>query len=151
MPPPTTTPSPPRLTYLVKQVELLTRAEMDRLLRDHGLTTLQYTALSVLDRHPGLSSAQLSRRSFVSAQAGHEMMSALERRGLLIRKPDLANRRILLAHLTDDGSALLHRCDELVDAMEARMLEGFSPADLDGLRKTLRRWLLAGRPTADAG
>ena len=71
----------PRLSYLVKQVELAIRADMDAHAREHGLTALQYTALTVLQRQPGMSGAQLSRRSFVSPQAGSEMVAHLERKG----------------------------------------------------------------------
>ena len=49
--------------YLVKRVELAVRSHRDDLLRPPGLTALQYTALTVLERHPDLSSAQLARNS----------------------------------------------------------------------------------------
>ena len=42
------------MTYLVKQLELAIRADMDVMAREYGLTALQYTALTVLKRHPGL-------------------------------------------------------------------------------------------------
>ena len=43
------------LIYLVKQVELAVRSRLDELLRPDGLTALQYTALTVLERHPDMS------------------------------------------------------------------------------------------------
>lgn len=52
--------------YLVKRLELAIRARMDEVLRPHGLTTLQFTALTALRDRDGLSSAQLARRSFVT-------------------------------------------------------------------------------------
>jgi DNA-binding MarR family transcriptional regulator len=69
---------PPRTTYLVKQLELAIRAGMDAIVGEFGVTALQYTALSVLARHPGLSAAQMAQRSFVSPQAGNEMVKVLE-------------------------------------------------------------------------
>ena len=44
----------PMLLYLVKQVELAVRSHLDNLLRPAGLTALQYTALTVLERHPDM-------------------------------------------------------------------------------------------------
>ena len=44
----------PMLLYLVKQVELAVRSHLDNLLRSAGLTALQYTALTVLERHPDM-------------------------------------------------------------------------------------------------
>jgi DNA-binding MarR family transcriptional regulator len=83
--------SEPMLLYLVKQVELAVRSHLDNLLRPAGLTALQYTALTVLERHPDLSSAQLARNSFVTAQSMADMINALEGRGLIERHRDHAN------------------------------------------------------------
>lgn len=98
------------------------RAQLDVIIGAEGLTTLQYTALSVLALHPGMPSAKLARHSFVTPQAANEMTMALERKGLLQRRDDPVNRRIVALHLTAAGRALLSRCDAHVDALEARML-----------------------------
>jgi DNA-binding MarR family transcriptional regulator len=130
-------PALPRLTYLVKQAELAIRSELDRIIRRCGVTTLQYTALSVLDRSPGLSSAQLARRSFVTAQAGNEMIASLERKGLIERYADTGNRRILSTYLTAQGRAVLGSCDEQADELEARMLASLGPVAQLKLRRGL--------------
>lgn len=52
------------------------RAQLEVILRPAGLTALQYTALTVLERHPDLTSAQLARNSFVTAQAMADMVLA---------------------------------------------------------------------------
>lgn len=127
----------PRLTYLVKQAELAIRAQLDGIVGRHGLTTLQYTALSVLQRNPGISSAQLSRRSFVTAQAGNEMVGVLERKELIERQPSPDHQRIRLVYLTTAGAALLDSCDAEVDALEARMLRGVAVATRRQLRSAL--------------
>lgn len=54
---------PSTLLYLVKQVELSVRAGLDALVRPADITTLQYTALTVLERHPDLTAARLARHS----------------------------------------------------------------------------------------
>src|SRR5260370_17502295 len=83
--------SKPMLLYLVKQVELAVRSHLDALLRPAGLTALQYTALTVLERHPDLSAAQLARNSFVTNQSMADMITALKGRGLLQRPPHQAD------------------------------------------------------------
>ena len=127
----------PRLSYLVKQLELAIRAEMDARARVAGLTALQYTALTVLQRQPGMSGAQLSRRSFVSPQAGSEMLGHLERKGLIARAPDPDNRRVLRVRLTEEGERTMHDCDRWMDAIEARMLAGIPVAEQRALRAIL--------------
>ena len=75
----------PLTIYLVKQLELAIRSFMDDALRPYGLTTFQYTALTVLQHRGRLSSAQLARRSFVRPQTMHEIVRSLEERGLIER------------------------------------------------------------------
>jgi DNA-binding MarR family transcriptional regulator len=128
---------PPRTTYLVKQLELAIRAGMDAIAGEFGVTALQYTALSVLARHPGLSAAQMAQRSFVSPQAGNEMVKVLERKGLITRTPDASNRHIRRINLTSAGQAVLSQCDVRIDRLEARMLDLLDPADVETLRKAL--------------
>ncbi|MGH2842801.1 MAG: MarR family winged helix-turn-helix transcriptional regulator [Solirubrobacteraceae bacterium] len=127
----------PRTTYLVKQLELAIRAEMDVIASAFGMTALQYTALSVLACHPGLSSAQMARRSFVSAQAGHEMVIILERKGFVARTPDAANRRIRRINLTTAGHEVLAKCDQEIDRFEAKMLDALPAVDVVVLRRAL--------------
>jgi DNA-binding MarR family transcriptional regulator len=131
----------PRATYLIKQLEWAVRAHLDEIMRSFNLTTLQYTALSVLARHPGMSAAQLARRSFVSSQAANEMVSALERKGLVERGVDETNRRALRVFLTDEGAEVLGRCDGHVDQLESQMFAGVSAAKEAQFRTVLRSCL----------
>jgi DNA-binding MarR family transcriptional regulator len=109
---------------MVKRLEMAIRALMDDRLRSRGLTTLQYTALSVLERRSGLSSAQLARRSFVRPQTMHQMILSLEERELIERRRDPGNRRVLLISLSSIGRSLLRECEPLVREIEVWMLEG---------------------------
>lgn len=120
----TTTPS---FFYAIKQVELAVRSRMDEVLRPTSITVLQYTALTVLRRRDGLSSAEMARNSFVTAQTMGEMVTALEARGLITRQADPANRRRMVTSLTDAGRALLASLDTAMDDLESTMLDGLSP------------------------
>lgn len=127
----------PMLLYLIKQIELAVRARLDDLVRPAGLTALQYTALTVLERNKDLSSAQLARHSFVTAQAMADMITALENRGLIERHRDIADRRRLVIALTTLGQDLVDQYREQVRAIEAQMLVGLSEQEIEGLRHGL--------------
>ncbi len=127
----------PTLLYVIKQVELAARAQLDEIFRPIGMTALQYTALTVLERHPDLSSAQLARNSFVTAQTMADMVRALEERRLVDRHRDAADRRRLVLALTQDGRDLLRRYRGRVAALEARMLSGLTAAQAAELRRGL--------------
>ena len=125
------------LMYLVKQVELAIRSRLDDLLRPGGLTALQFTALTVLERHPDLSSAQLARNSFVTAQSMADMITILEGRGLIERHRDQADRRRLVVALTKGGREILDRYRDEVTALEAQMLAGLTVTKISALRDAL--------------
>jgi DNA-binding MarR family transcriptional regulator len=120
----------PSLLYLVKQLELSVRARLTDLVRPAGITALQYTALTVLERHDGLSTAQLARNSFVTAQAMADMVATLETRGLIRRERNPGNRREMLIYLTDQGTALLKELAGPVRHLEEEMTHDLDPAHL---------------------
>ena len=138
----------PMLMYLVKQVELAIRSRLDDLLRPDGLTALQFTALTVLERHPDLSSAQLARNSFVTAQSMADMITTLQGRDLIERHRDQADRRRLVVALTRGGRELLDHYRDEVTALEAQMLAGLTASEISALRDALRacRASLGGHP-----
>lgn len=148
MPGSASAPPEPLLLYLVKQVELAARARLDDLVRPSGLTSLQYTALTVLERNDDMTSAKLARNSFVTAQSMADMIGALENRGLIERRRDPGDRRRLLVALTPAGRALLDEYRAPVADLERSMVDGFPEGDAADLRRLLRacRSNLAGRP-----
>lgn len=127
------------LLYLIKQVELAVRQALDDVVATADLTTLQYTALTVLERHPGITSAELARNSFVRAQSMAEMVSYLLERGLVTRERDERNRKQYLLSLTRDGQRVLDGLYDAVADIESTMLEGFDVGQTEILRTYLVR------------
>lgn len=111
--------------------------QLEQELRAVGLTGIQYTALSIVGSREGISSAELSRRFFVTQQSMIEVVAGLERRGLLRRSPSPQNRRILAAVLTDAGRAILAEADAIVDAVESAAFASVSERDFQELRRIL--------------
>jgi DNA-binding MarR family transcriptional regulator len=116
----------PRVSYVIARLERAIRQTIQERVREYGLTTLQYTTLSVLGARGELSNAQLARRSYMTPQSMSEVIEALEGRGLIERSPHPNHRRVLPARLTDEGRRVLAACDEAVDEAEEEMM-----ADLD--------------------
>lgn len=114
----------PRFSYAVAALDRSIRRGLGAVLQPLGLSVAEYTALSLVRRRDGYSSAQLARRSFVSPQAMHEMIQSLEARGLIERAGSASHRSIRHTHLTESGRALLEACDDVVDVMEEAMLVG---------------------------
>ncbi|MFJ1735420.1 MarR family winged helix-turn-helix transcriptional regulator [Streptomyces sp. NPDC088254] len=129
----------PSLLYMVKQVELVVRSHLDELVRPSGITALQYTALTVLERHDGLSAAQLARDSFVTAQSIADLVRSLEGRGLVRRERNPRNRRELLILLTEEGRALLARYEGPVRELEERMVRDLTAHQGEQFRLALSK------------
>ena len=127
------------LLYLIKQVELAVRDALDGVVATADLTTLQYTALTVLERHPGITSAELARNSFVRAQTMAEMVTYLLGRGLVTRERDENNRKQYLLTLSTEGQRVLDDLFDPVADIESRMLDGFDVGQTEILRTYLMR------------
>jgi DNA-binding MarR family transcriptional regulator len=140
----------PRAPYLIKELERAVRVRIDEIVQPLRLTATQYTALSVLSRHPGMSSAQLARRSFVSPQAANEMVSVLSRRGLIRRNAAREGGRALLIFLTARGERTVSQGDELVGVVESQLFNGATRREEAQFRAMLRtcREAIQGAPPA---
>jgi DNA-binding MarR family transcriptional regulator len=130
--------SEPRIGYVVGRLDRALRREIGALVAPHGLTVSQYTALSILREKPGLSNAQLARRTYVTPQSMNEVLAALEGDGLIVRSPAANHGRVVEVVLSARGDAVLAACDRAVSHMENAML-----ADLDDVgREQLRAMLI---------
>jgi DNA-binding MarR family transcriptional regulator len=125
------------LLYMAKQLELVVRARLEEIFKDEGITALQYTALTVLDRHDGLTPAQLARDSFVTPQSTADLVAKLERQGLVRRDRNPADRRELVVSLTDAGRRLLLRYAAEVAALEERMTSALGSGEVEVFRSYL--------------
>jgi DNA-binding MarR family transcriptional regulator len=145
--------SEPSLIYVIGRVNQGIRREMRARLARVDLSVQQYTALSILRARPGLSNAQLARRSLIAPQSMLEVLAKLEARGLLKRDVDPGHSRILRAALTPKGRRLLERIDPAIEAIQDWLLADVSQADrhvmLQGMVSAMER-LSARRPTNPA-
>ena len=127
----------PSLLYQVKQVELAVRAQLDDVVRPFGLTTTQYTAMTVLERSPDMTSARLARSSFVTAQSMADIVTALSDSGLIERHRDAKDRRRLVLSLTARGRKGWEDCRGPVAALQERMVTGLSDGAVEDFRSAL--------------
>ena len=120
----------PGVSYAIARLQQRIFAAVTERVAPHGVTTLQFTTLSVLNRHGApLSTSQLARRAFMTPQSMSEVIHALESKGLIKRNPHPNHRRTLPATLTPKGRRLLTACEEAVAEFEDAMLDGFSKED----------------------
>ncbi|WP_432829212.1 MarR family winged helix-turn-helix transcriptional regulator [Dactylosporangium sp. CA-092794] len=114
--------------YMLKKAATALRSAMDSALRPLDLTVSQYACLEVLRQRPGLTGSELARAVFVSRQSMNLVLKGLERRGLLTRPAAPAHGKALPTELTPAGREQLAAANEVVGAVERRMLSALTPA-----------------------
>jgi DNA-binding MarR family transcriptional regulator len=112
---------------------------IDPVLKQHGITSAQYTLLSVVKQNPGQSSADLSRQFFVTPQTMGPILTQLEKKGLILRKENPENRRLLSVEITEFGLEVLDFCNHYMDRMEKELFKGLDADELNSLRETLSK------------
>ena len=132
-----------RAGYLVKRVQVALRSAMDRALLSEDLTTPQYAVLSALQKAPGLSNAELARRSFVTPQTMIRIVASLEDKGLVTRVAHPSHGRILEASLTAAGEKTVNACHQRVKRVENRMEGDLSETERRTLADLLERCAVA--------
>ena len=132
--------------FLLKRAELAVRGCVEKSLLQAGLTPTQFHVLLLLERNPGISAAQVARSVGIRPQSVNDSLGPLERKGLLLRRPSAAHRRVLEIRLSAAGLRLLARTLPVVSRLEDELLAGFPDPALKTLQDTLERV----RATAEA-
>lgn len=127
-----------RTIYLIKRLETEITSQMMKILGTFEVTPAQFTVLSFVGKNKtDLSSAQLSRRFLMTPQSMNEVVTTLQRKGLLIKANDLYNKRILRISLTPTGEEILEQCNAAMDDFESQLLEDFTSEDIDIFRNII--------------
>ncbi|PZG22431.1 MarR family transcriptional regulator [Micromonospora craterilacus] len=98
-----------------------------------------YHVLTAADREPARNQGAIAEELGIDRTVLTYLIDDLERAGLVLRRPDPADRRSRLVTLTDDGrDAARLRRDEL-RRVESRLLRELAPDESATLRGLLRR------------
>ena len=138
---------PPQLLastgYLLARVGAESRRVWARMLAEHDLTPHHFGMLMTLDQAGPATQQGLSRAVGVDPRNAVSVIDALERRGLVERRPDPTDRRRHAVALTAAGRTAIHDLRRAGELVEERMLDCLTPNERTGLHRTLRKLLLA--------
>ncbi len=128
-----------RLLVHVKRAEQVTQAAKEAVVREVGITAAQQAALAVLSDNPGINAAELARRCTMSPQAMNGLLSRLEARGFVDRRPHPRHGSVVEIKLTGAGRAVFEEADALVAKLDERLSSGVSEDELAVVREVLGR------------
>jgi DNA-binding MarR family transcriptional regulator len=125
------------VTFLVRHAWLSMRSAVAVALAEHDLSVQQYGTLLVLRENPGRTIAEVGRKVGTARQSANELITGMERAGLLERRANPTDKRSQQIYLTDSGLARLAKANPVVRAVEAELEADFTPTD----RAAARAWL----------
>ena len=126
----------------ISRLERLLAPELARVFAEHGLEAWQYDVLATLRRsgkpYELTIGAMLDSMMLASGTISHRI-DRLEQRGLVERRPDPSDKRVVLVRLTTAGKRVVDAA--IVDhaANETALLSGLAPRERAQLESLLRR------------
>lgn len=114
----------PRLSYMIARVDRIISKYLTEHLSALEISLPQFTALSVLAAKLNLSNAKLAERSFIKPQSANKILQDLLANGWIEKAPDPTHGRRILVTVTPSGLDKLNQCNQVVQQLEAQMLQG---------------------------
>ena len=98
----------------------------DVLFSPYRLTTEQYALMRAVQRNPGIRQAEITDQIFAEANTVTAMVTLLEKRGILRRKPSPTDGRVRLLYLTSHGQTVMKRLSEDWKPMRVLLRDAFA-------------------------
>ena len=123
--------------WMLNNAARLVQRRLSAKLAPHGVTPPQWGVLVALWEQDGLSLSELARRSFFDGPTMTGIVDRLEHAGLVERRRDSQDRRVISVYLTDTGRALQRSLPALAEETNREAIAGLSEAQVRDLAQTL--------------
>lgn len=125
--------------FAIYKVAMRLRAELTQRLRGHDLTSEQYGILARLWEEDGICQRELAERIVKDRPNVTRMLDKLERKGLVSRRPDPADRRAYGVYLTEEGRAIQAELMPIVEGLRSDAYQGIGGDEQDRVRDIMDR------------
>jgi DNA-binding MarR family transcriptional regulator len=105
--------------------------------REVGLSAATWFLLSMLIEEDGISQGEVSHRFEVDPSRITRLAQRLQDEGLLRRKRDPEDNRVVRLYITEEGRLLIESSQERRERFESRFRREFSTEELAELRRAL--------------
>jgi DNA-binding MarR family transcriptional regulator len=107
--------------------------------KPYVVTPPQWGALSLLLVQDGMTIGTMSQKRGVDAPAATGIITRLEQSGLVERRHDREDRRVVKVYLTEEGRDISRTLVSSVEHFEHSLKQGFAEGDLDRFLVQLQR------------
>ncbi len=125
------------LLFLLNQASYALGNEMATRLAEVGITPRHYCVLTNAAGEQDLTQIRLAERSMLDKTTMVVTLDELERRGLVVRRPSKADRRVKLIGVTPEGRLAISRAQEIVEQMQRDILEALPEDRRDAFAEAL--------------
>lgn len=123
----------------VAKVHAMVEKALTAVLAPLGLKLPHYDILANVYRYPGLTQQDLARRLLVGRSNLSMLLPELERRALLLRAPDAADKRVRRLTLSAEGARLTEQALKVQVGVIEDMMQALSPDECEQLGDYMRR------------
>lgn len=110
-----------------------------RAMRPERLTVARWRCLAVLAEEDGISLGELAEQTVIERPALTHVIDQMENDGLVVRRSEEADRRVIKVDLTDEGRALFERVLPKARSVYARALNAVPSRDYALMLDVLKR------------
>lgn len=125
--------------YLLNRAGVRIATSFDEEVRPLGATVQIWRVLAALRERDGRRMGDLSATTSIEVSTLTRLVDQMERKGLVLRRRDPQDARVVSLHVTAAGKRLTRRIVPIADRYEKVALKGFAPAEAEALRAALRR------------
>jgi DNA-binding MarR family transcriptional regulator len=118
-------------------------------LQTHGITPPQWAVLAQLVEQDGQSLSGLGAKALFDGPTMTGIVDRLEAGGLVSRRRDSSDRRVINLYLSPEGRELMTKLPEVSKLTDAEIVSGLTPKEVACFVGTLRR-IIAQHVTDDA-
>ena len=127
------------LPYLLNRAGARIAASFSEEVRSLGATLQMWRVLAALREHDGRRMGDLSETTSIEVSTLTRLVDTMEKKGLVARRRDAADARVVALHVTPAGRRLTQRITPIAERYERVALAGFTAVETDTLTATLRR------------
>ncbi len=134
-----TTAEKPRLPQRLKRLYLLQSQAIDDELKAYGVARSQWQVIAHVRRTGTLTQKELQGMLQVEPATLTCIIDSLVSKGWLERLEHAEDKRVKVVRLTSAGEERFRSIPDVIDIVEARMLEGVSERDVRALERAIGR------------
>lgn len=110
-----------------------------RQLSEYEVYPGQVPMIMIVEMFDGLSQSEIAKKLHIKASTVAVSIKRMEKKGLLQRKPDIKDQRVIRVYATQQLHDLHEKINELVKLNERKIMEGFTEEETEIFRGYLVR------------